>query len=39
MARLTEQFPGVEFDLHLSKLARAEVARRKTGGPLAPMWY
>jgi hypothetical protein len=40
LAKLTKLWPRVEFTLHLSKVARAEVQRRKNGGgPLAPGWY
>ena len=33
--KIAEALPEAEFSLHLSKVARAEVARRKTGGPMA----
>jgi hypothetical protein len=36
LARLAELVPSVEFDLVLSKLARAEVVARKTGVPRKP---
>jgi len=40
LAKLTRLLPKKEFRLVLSKVARAEVARRKNGGgPMPPGWY
>jgi len=39
LSKIAEALPGAEFTLHLSKVARAEVARRKNGGPMAAGWY
>jgi len=40
LAKLTRLWPEVEFHLVLSRVARAEVARRKNGGgPMPAGWY
>jgi hypothetical protein len=39
LSQLETKFVNVDFTLVLSKVARAEVARRKVGGPMPRGWY
>ena len=40
LEKLATKWPHVQFELHLSKVARTECLRRKNGGgPMPPQWY
>jgi hypothetical protein len=39
LGRLAELWPDVQFTLHMSKVARAEVAARRNGTPRAEGWH
>jgi len=40
LSKLAEAMPGAAFGLHLSRVARREIGRRKNGGgPMAAGWH